>query len=840
MTTFQATLFAGKNRNSDDAAGQRNGKTVTFDSPHHFAQELYELFKNISDYNKKTKLVGPKLAHAVFKDGDQGQAVRGRANALSTQLLFLDGDKLEQPELNGILASLRNSGYSFVWHFSGGDTPNLRSIKVWVPLSRPIDLETEDFKEFYERTARHLMLNRYDSANNDTARWAFLNFPDGVDQTVHVVEGTYLVPTTKPLAAPSNTERPTGRGTSQRISEQLLKMRGLVGDLESLCSALLLYHNHKPLLHIANPTTSDLPAQRTARAKVIDALKNCEMASDRGGANEGLMARIRLVQSKFGLTSDSIAALYDWLEVTRIRSTLRNDPTKTTAEELNRCLTKITEQDQNEQQLAMEERPLSEQEHILVQNSRRDGHKHRYTEEELNDMCTRLKCTRPELASRLVIETEGVSYVLRSHTYHPATSKGGLAFYQRELAAFPKTVVNFDALSPELFTLHHVTSVNAVIYDYDTQTVYADVANNELILPVRRRVLTQGVYNEQVQAWMDLLAGDHKAELRAWAALAAAPSAKGLPALVFVGEAGSGKDSFRKGLARIWGNDGGDFNKTLTDTYNATAYLESPVMAVEEGLRGDDESFQAWKQAILADNRETNKKYGSKALVRGNIRMIMTINEEETYNRFIKTGGHEERKALARRILKVRVAGSLELTAAKTALGLTEGRTQEEYVAIYNTIGQHILWLMSNTPNARAAINAYQKTQQADVAAAVQGSFAADVVQGLIALQKEHRLKDLTGWVDNTSFYVNAYVLKELMKDTNSWPRNWKRDDPLRLGMATLANGASKYKRNPQGIQKKVYALSLIAIENTANSALDYPDTDKLMTELKNLTKIEE
>lgn len=351
------TSFPGKLRDKSHPDG---GLTVVAHDIYELAAIVEEHQQRIGDYNADTKALGPKLAGGVFTGGDKGRAYRSGDNVVSIQLLFLDVDGISNEQYQQVIDKLNNSGLELLWHHTGGDKPETRRIRIWVPLARPIDPHTEDYKEFYQRTARALALGQYDSATSSASNWSYMNYPHGVDKTVHIIKGALLEPQTKPLASPIT--RTVGQGSSANTLRQF-KRSEQDPRMVRFKNALTLFHG--PAIYL----NGELPSVASARAKIKDMLDNCEMADNaalrlpgKDGVNESLVSLTMVVFNRFGDNANSVQALHDWLTITHRVATLKKLPSPNSdSSALDRAIEAARVNLENNSALVSQDAPINDE-----------------------------------------------------------------------------------------------------------------------------------------------------------------------------------------------------------------------------------------------------------------------------------------------------------------------------------------------------------------------------------------------------------------------------------------------------------------------------------------------
>lgn len=390
---------------------------------------------------------------------------------------------------------------------------------------------------------------------------------------------------------------------------------------------------------------------------------------------------------------------------------------------------------------SIEVRKLRHTLEIHIPQSRGDGEKHTYTNDELDMMASMAQVPISKLSDighwAILYDAAGQLYVLTINGYrHIGAMRGVMYNIQHALAAFPQHVVSFHklevhygkpkvkALSQDEFLANFGMPIEKATSQYDVDFGFYNKESRALVLGAGRRAPEHAAEDKSVDRWMRALAGSRYPQLVQWSVQAASkPMAAYIPALVMSGAARAGKDSFRKSIARLWTNGGeGTAFDVATDQSNTQGIEKSPVVYIEEELRVGNYSsadpFAAFKTAVVANTRKTNAKWQHIGAIEGYWRIFVTVNSFDSILR--RTNKNQDNvKAAMSRMLCVPIEESPELLAARRELGLMDttiedGFEAEHFETIYKRIAGHVLWLRDCCHNPAAERNALMAFVQTD------------------------------------------------------------------------------------------------------------------------------
>lgn len=223
------------------------------------------------------------------------------------------------------------------------------------------------------------------------------------------------------------------------------------------------------------------------------------------------------------------------------------------------------------------------------------------------------------------------------------------------------------------------------------------IEERKLILPsapIREMVPT---FDPEIAEWLRLLAGDAHEDLLRWLGLSTNLKTP-LPALVMIGDKGSGKSLLAAGLARLWTKSGPTTLDQALSQFNDR--IETcPLVFGDEHVPRDNRGnvrTEELRALIQAVEHHTNRKHRADGALRGAVRVVIAANNQAV----IELRGHltkEDVDAIAERLFYVEVTGR----AAAQYLETIGGRTKTEAWVAGDGIARHVLSLTAPPVTSR-------------------------------------------------------------------------------------------------------------------------------------------
>jgi hypothetical protein len=196
-------------------------------------------------------------------------------------------------------------------------------------------------------------------------------------------------------------------------------------------------------------------------------------------------------------------------------------------------------------------------------------------------------------------------------------------------------------------------------------------------------------YDEKVDEWLRLLAGDQAEKLLDWIATIG-DLTRQTCALYMSGPKGVGKSLLATGLARLWTADGAptEIGKIL-ENFNSDL-LRCPLIFADEHLpqnfRGQRTSAEL-RQIIGSNSRTLARKFLPNATLVGAVRLIMAANNERLLS-LDEDLSKDDLEAVGQRFLHIETS-----TLASDYLKKIGGRNGTEGWVDGDRIAQHAVWL---------------------------------------------------------------------------------------------------------------------------------------------------
>ncbi len=328
------------------------------------------------------------------------------------------------------------------------------------------------------------------------------------------------------------------------------------------------------------------------------------------------------------------------------------------------------------------------------------GRSGKYTEQELAQFAVDLGIDRPTLSQRWIIQRGDSFYVFVDGDYKkPISSQELLSSITRDLAPAPvelskvtktglvrKTIV-------ELVSEYGAVARGGILADIGARKSHYDPITqtfHEAVAPVRN--LTPE-FNPSIHLWLQALGGVNADKLLDWLATVVMlnrPSS----ALYIYGVKSSGKSMLAQGLARLWHEGGPTLLDNIMGSFNADL-ARCPLLWADEILPhewGKKSASTKLRDLITADTHTLNRKFLPSATLTGNIRLILTANNDAMLSLGDDDATAEDAEAFASRFffLQATQAASDYLVSIGGRNYGTVGWVSEDKIA------SHVLWLSAN------------------------------------------------------------------------------------------------------------------------------------------------
>lgn len=326
-----------------------------------------------------------------------------------------------------------------------------------------------------------------------------------------------------------------------------------------------------------------------------------------------------------------------------------------------------------------------------------------YTEEELDQIADKTRCTREELRKRWIIQRGTSFYLLGPAGVYSAayTEKDVTTAVLRDLAPARSAGVELwtvgatgEPIRKQLGQLMGEYGSVAVIHVLDlraSEARYDNVTRSYLEAPCPVRKL-EPVYDQEVAAWLHYMCGGQEHDVLNWIALMTDLDST-CAALMLTGPGDSGKGLLAHGLSRVWTTtQPTDLEQVLGDWNEALA--RCPLIFADEQIpkdfRGHGRTSEL-RALIGTKARPYRKKYAHDAVILGAVRLIIAANNENVLA-FHENLTKDDIQAVADRIVHVPVqpAAVDYLRRIDAASFVNQER-----------IARHALWLRDHYPIRR-------------------------------------------------------------------------------------------------------------------------------------------
>jgi hypothetical protein len=194
--------------------------------------------------------------------------------------------------------------------------------------------------------------------------------------------------------------------------------------------------------------------------------------------------------------------------------------------------------------------------------------------------------------------------------------------------------------------------------------------------------------HEDVGHWLKLLGGENEAKLLDWLACVTLLDSQ-CAALFIEGDAGSGKTLLAGGIAKLWGSKKSPTPfSTLIGSFN-DAIFNCPFVLADEGLpnaTGANSINNELRKWTAPSGLSINRKYIAEASLHGNIRIMITANNDKALGAFDNMN-KMDREALALRLIHINV------NSGEARRLMNEKTLAEKKELLDVKLPEHLLWL---------------------------------------------------------------------------------------------------------------------------------------------------
>lgn len=318
-----------------------------------------------------------------------------------------------------------------------------------------------------------------------------------------------------------------------------------------------------------------------------------------------------------------------------------------------------------------------------------------YTPEQLAQWAKEQNTTPEKLKKRWIIQRGRSYYLFKDGNYLPPQPFEMLAISLPEILA--PTGLPITTTSPKGTPVLMQTSL--MLQKYGTPAYYSIaslVAQNssfdektstfiEAVCPLAK---INPTYHEDVGQWLKLLGGENESKLLDWLACVTLLDSQ-CAALFIEGDAGSGKTLLAGGIAKLWGSKKSPTPfSTLIGSFN-DAIFNCPFVLADEGLpqaTGANSINNELRKWTAPSGLSINRKYIAEASLHGNIRIMITANNDKALGAFDNMN-KMDREALALRLIHINV------NSGEARRLMNEKTLAEKKELLDVKLPEHLMWL---------------------------------------------------------------------------------------------------------------------------------------------------
>lgn len=362
-------------------------------------------------------------------------------------------------------------------------------------------------------------------------------------------------------------------------------------------------------------------------------------------------------------------------------------------------------QEQQQEQRQQAEQAANEARRRMIRDAFGDGREHGYTPEEIDAIPP----------ARWIVQKGRAFYARVLDTYHgPYTQEEAQSALVRDLAPAHTagiecyTMNRSGEVAPrnlgELVRSYGIVARDIAV-DLSASRSYFDERSYTLVeAPCPLRPI-EPVYHEEIDAWLDALAGDRAHLLKSWIA-AVTMLQRPCTGLFLTGHKHTGKSLLPEGLSRLWTPLG--YPTPLEDVLGTNfndAQLRCPLVFADERLPTDHRGrvlYGELRHYIQARRRPLRRKFLPNSDMLGAVRVIVSANNEEILSTSENLSNHD---------IGAIVDRWLHVPCQIEAFQLLQELNTESWVD-GDMIAAHALWLVENyqwQPNGRFLVHGEDK-----------------------------------------------------------------------------------------------------------------------------------
>lgn len=448
-----------------------------------------------------------------------------------------------------------------------------------------------------------------------------------------------------------------------------------------------------------------------------------------------------------------------------------------------------------------------------------------FTDQELDDLCVEIQCSRPELPKRWIVQRASSFYLL---THLAVRNPADIARYSQPFIAAELRKGHLEEYLARAPITWWRTGAKGQVVDKTVgellneycsgaeetraslvlQRGYFDGLNRvfyEAVCPLRP---IAPVFSMEVDGWLQSLGGQEYGKLLDWLATVTELE-RPTCALYLSGPKGTGKSLLAQGVSRLW-NDGAPTELgRILDNFNDDL-SNCPLILADEALPQNYQGKQtsAKLRELLGSNRRTlSRKHIANATLEGAVRLIMTANNERLLA-FSEDMSPDDIAAIAERFLHIDTT---------TANGYLESRGGNAYTNGWvdrDIIAAHCLWLKEN----RQVVRGGRFLVEGHTSRVHQSIATRGTLQGLVTEWLVKHLDSPSGGIPKGEpiqagggmFLVNTQVVS---KYWDQYVRSDRTPDTGRIGRV-LKGLAAREERRLNGV--RVHEINLEAISRWA------------------------